>query len=80
MTDGKKLRKKWRQAQFLASLMKCDGNVSVACDKAKIPRRTAFRWLKDDRCFLVEVSECFRLAHEAVILKRIFRALSSLGN
>lgn len=51
-----------KKESFLKSLEKSLGVVTVACNKANIPRSTYYKWLKEDEVFAREVKEIENVA------------------
>jgi hypothetical protein len=70
MDDGAK-------GDFLAILMRC-GNVSYACRKAKLERRTAYRWREQSEAFRKAWDEAAELGTDALedeAIRRGFRGV-----
>ena len=51
----------YRRRRFLHFFEQTFGNISAACELAEIPRMTFYRWMKEDKEFLVRVNEAVSL-------------------
>ena len=69
--DGPSLGKAGRQAVFLEHFAGQNFNISRACKKVKISRKTFYRWKEQDPAFSEAVEELVKVKHD-LIEERLF--------